>query len=309
MLLKILTAFISASLVIANSIPFGSAVTLCGLIKLLLPKGAYPSVTRVANVLMGQWISVNQAIFWLINGSHFEIDDTTQLSRDKWYLVISNHRSWADIVILCMVLAKRTPVPKFFLKQQLLYIPFIGQACWALDMPFMRRYSRSYLLRHPEKHGKDLEATRRACEKFRSVPTTVVNFVEGTRYSHDKQQGSYQHLLPPKALGMAQALSVLGEQFEEVIDVTLCYPGLDESQSPFLALLCGELSSVVVKLDSIPVTQAFRGDYLGDKHYKQHFKRWLEQRWRQKDRYLSRLITLQGQDNQSLTTLISKDEQ
>lgn len=127
-------------------------------------------------------------------------------------------------MVLCCVFKDRIPMPKFFLKQQLLYVPFIGMACWALDMPFMRRYSREYLLRHPHKRGQDLATTRRSCEKFRAVPTTVVNYVEGTRFNTQKQQRSgvgYQHVLQPKTGGIAYTLAAMGEQFEHIIDVTL----------------------------------------------------------------------------------------
>lgn len=82
----------------------------------------------------------------------------------------------------------------------------------ALDMPFMKRYSRSYLIRHPERRGKDVETTRRSCEKFRAHPTTIVNFVEGSQFTEEKHQQTrspYQHLLPPKAAGIAMALNVL----------------------------------------------------------------------------------------------------
>ncbi len=103
------------------------------------------------------------------------------------YLLISNHHSWADIVVLCVLFRKHIPMNKYFLKQQLAWVPFIGLACWALDMPFMRRYSRSYLIRHPERRGKDVETTRRSCEKFRSHPTTIVNFVEGSRFTEEKK--------------------------------------------------------------------------------------------------------------------------
>ncbi len=105
---------------------------------------------------------------------------------------------------------------KYFLKQQLAWVPFIGLACWALDMPFMRRYSRSYLIRHPERRGKDVETTRRSCEKFRAHPTTIVNFVEGSRFTEEKKRETrspYHNLLPPKAAGIAMALNVLGSRF------------------------------------------------------------------------------------------------
>lgn len=49
----------------------------------------------------------------------------------------------------------------------------------------MKRYSRAYLLRHPERRGKDVETTRRSCEKFRLHPTTIVNFVEGSRFTQE----------------------------------------------------------------------------------------------------------------------------
>lgn len=96
----------------------------------------------------------------------WEVHGLEGLSKKNWYLLICNHRSWADIVVLCVLFRKHIPMNKYFLKQQLAWVPFLGLACWALDMPFMKRYSRAYLLRHPERRGKDVETTRRSCEKF-----------------------------------------------------------------------------------------------------------------------------------------------
>lgn len=110
----------------------------------------------------------------------WEVHGLEGLSKKNWYLLICNHRSWADIVVLCVLFRKHIPMNKYFLKQQLAWVPFLGLACWSLDMPFMKRYSRAYLLRHPERRGKDVETTRRSCEKFRLHPTTIVNFVEGS---------------------------------------------------------------------------------------------------------------------------------
>ncbi len=99
----------------------------------------------------------------------------------------------------------------------------------------MKRYSRAYLLRHPERRGKDVETTRRSCEKFRLHPTTIVNFVEGSRFTQEKHQqthSTFQNLLPPKAAGIAMALNVLGKQFDKLLNVTLCYP--DNNRQPVL---------------------------------------------------------------------------
>ena len=204
--------------------------------------------------------------------------------------MISNHLSWTDIVVLCSVFKDRIPMPKFFLKQQLLYVPFVGMACWALDMPFMRRYSREYLIRYPEKRGQDLATTRRSCEKFRHLPTTVVNYVEGTRYTPEKQKKSsapYQHLLSPKSGGIAYTLAAMGEQFDHIIDVTLAYP--DNVDTPFKDMLMGKMKRIEVRIRLIPMTDEVKGDYFNDKPYKRQFQQWLGDIWRDKDEVLKNI--------------------
>ena len=148
--------------------------------------------TAMANRVMWLWATINSGILSVTNSIEWDIQVDSNLRKDGWYLLISNHLSWTDIVVLCCVFKDRIPMPKFFLKQQLLYVPFIGMACWALDMPFMRRYSREYLLRHPEKRGQDLATTRRSCAKFKHTPTTVVNYVEGTRFTEENRHEVHQ---------------------------------------------------------------------------------------------------------------------
>ena len=130
------------------------------------------------------------------------------LLRDGWYLVIANHQTWVDIVILQAVFNRRIPFLKFFIKQELIWFPLLGIAWWAMDMPFMKRFSPSYLAKNPHMKGKDRETTRRACEKFRDTPTSVLNFIEGTRFSENKRvdrKSPYNHLLQPRAGGLAIA--------------------------------------------------------------------------------------------------------
>ncbi|AWF51823.1 acyltransferase family protein [Klebsiella michiganensis] len=221
----------------------------------------------------------------------WDIQGLDGLNKKNWYLLISNHHSWADIVVLCVLFRKHIPMNKYFLKQQLAWVPFIGLACWALDMPFMRRYSRGYLLRHPERRGKDVETTRRSCEKFRAHPTTIVNFVEGSRFTEEKQQQArspYQNLLSPKAAGIAMALSVLGSQFDKLLNVTLCYP--ENNQKPFYDMLSGRLTRIVVRVSLEPVTEELHGDYVNDKNFKRRFQRWLNRLWEEKDRQLTEIM-------------------
>lgn len=226
----------------------------------------------------------------LSNRVEWDVRGGDELKKDGWYLLISNHLSWTDIVVLCCVFKDRIPMPKFFLKQQLLYVPFIGMACWALDMPFMRRYSREYLIRNPHKRGQDLATTRRSCAKFKHTPTTVVNYVEGTRFTQEKQRQSkarYQHLLQPKSGGIAYTLAAMGDQFDSIIDVTLAYP--ENTHKPFRDMLMGRMSKIVVRVKVLPVDEQVRGDYFNDKPYKRQFQQWLGGVWQEKDQLLQEI--------------------
>ncbi|WP_434360909.1 acyltransferase [Parasalinivibrio latis] len=268
-------------------------VLVVALLKVLLPVKAWqPLFSRMADRVMWGWATTNQKAFELTNpGLRWEIDGGEGLNRNSWYLVICNHLSWADIVVLASVLRNRAPMPKFFLKQELLYVPFLGVACWALDMPFMKRYSRSYLLKNPEKRGEDLKTTRKSCEKFRHNPTTVVNYVEGTRFTSDKHlktKSPYQHLLPPKSGGIAYTLDVMGEQFDQIVDVTIAYP--DNTVTPFMDMLTGKMGRIVVSIRTLPVDEQVRGDYFNDKQYKRRFQLWLNDVWAAKDNLLASLL-------------------
>ncbi|MBN3494369.1 acyltransferase [Vibrio neptunius] len=282
---------LNVTLVILNSAFCSVAICIIALIKVVLPTSKLQAkCTAMANWMMWLWATINSAILSLFNRVEWDIEGGESLTKDGWYLLISNHLSWTDIVVLCCVFKDRIPMPKFFLKQQLFYVPFIGMACWALDMPFMRRYSREYLLRHPEKRGQDLETTRRSCAKFRHTPTTVVNYVEGTRFTQQKQKKSkagYQHLLQPKTGGMAYTLAAMGDQFENIIDVTLAYP--ENTDKPFRDILMGRMTKIVVRTKVMPVDENVRGDYFNDKPFKRQFQQWLGGVWKDKDELLKEI--------------------
>ncbi len=266
-MLAYLLFFFNASFVILNSAVCSLAICVIAVFKILLPGVKLKALATVcANKVMWLWATVNACILAVSNRVEWDVQGGEALKKDGWYLLISNHLSWTDIVVLCCVFKDRIPMPKFFLKQQLLYVPFIGMACWALDMPFMRRYSREYLIRNPHKRGQDLETTRRSCAKFKHTPTTVVNYVEGTRFTEEKQRKSkanYQYLLQPKSGGIAYTLAAMGEQFESIIDVTLAYP--ENTHKPFKDLLMGRMSKVVVRVNVLPVDERVLGDYFNDK--------------------------------------------
>jgi 1-acyl-sn-glycerol-3-phosphate acyltransferase len=170
----------------------------------------------------------------------------------------------------------------------------MGLAWWALDFPFMRRHSNAYLKKHPEKRFEDLETSRRACEKFARVPTSVMNFPEGTRFTaqkHADQRSPYRHLLKPKAGAMALALSVLGEQFRSFIDVTIVYP---QGVPTFWDFLCGRMGKVIVRARLLEVpAEMLQGDYATEPRFRKAIQRWQQERWREKDALIETLLAAQ----------------
>ena len=215
--------FCFASLVLLlNTLLFCGLMLPFALLKLLLPLTAVRRVLdRVLIGISATWIDINSGWLRSVNRGAWHVSGLDGLRPDAWYLVTCNHQSWVDIVVIQRVLNRRIPMLKFFLKKELIYVPILGLAWWALDFPFMRRGGGGGSAR------KDLRDARAACEKFRLLPTSVTSFAEGTRFTaakHASQQSPYQHLLQPKAGGMAMALGTMGELFHGLVDVTIVYP-------------------------------------------------------------------------------------
>ena len=133
--------FLFATLILAvNTLVLCSSMIPFALAKLVLP------ITPVRHVcdraLMGiaaLWMDINN--FWLgaVNPIRWQVSGVDGLDPRGWYLVASNHQTWVDILVLQRVFNRRIPMLKFFTKKELLYVPVIGLAWWALDFPFMQR--------------------------------------------------------------------------------------------------------------------------------------------------------------------------
>lgn len=260
-------------------------LTVFGIIKFILPFSAF---SRAINPLMSSFLSafghISVGLIKFFNNAHWHYELDGELSKDNWYLMMPNHLSYMDIILLIEFAAKRIPSPKFFLKKELMWMPCVGVAAWALDMPFMRRYSRDFVEKNPHLKGKDIETTRKSCQKFKHTPTTVINFVEGSRFTPEKKQlknSPYQHLLPPKAGGVAFTLAAMGEQFTNILDVTIQYP--KNLEHPMNDMLAGKLQEVVIHVNVMPVHKDVIGDYFNDQEFKQGFQQWLNDTWKRKD--------------------------
>ena len=289
---RLLTAFSVVLLLLLNTLILIGPLLLIALLKLVLPGRRLRNVcSRGVMWVAETWAEIDKLIFALLTPTVWDIRGGEGLRRDRSYLVVSNHQSWVDIPALVQAFNRKTPYFKFFLKQELIWVPFLGLAFWALDYPFMKRYSKAFLAKHPEMAGKDLEITRRACERFKDLPVTVVNYLEGTRCTPAKQaqQGSpYQHLLKPKAGGVAFTLAALGPQLDALLDVTLVYPG--QRPPGFWKLISGQVPRVIMDIRTRELDPTlWAGDYEGGPEFRQYVQAWVSQLWQDKDARIAEL--------------------
>ena len=271
-------------------------VLLFAILKLLLPIPSLRKwITRILIVVGECWIAVNTAIFNTTCSIDWTIEGAEQLRRDGWYLLIANHQNAIDILLLQALLNRRIPFLKFFIKSQLMGFPVLGLAWWAMDMPFMKRYSAAYLSRNPHMKGKDFETTRKACEKFRDTPTSVINFVEGTRFTEDKRirhKDPYRHVLRPRAGGFAVAMTSMGDMLDAVLDITIVYP---DGAATFWDLCCGQYVEAIVHVRQLDVEGWLTdGDYENDRDWRRRVQVWLGEIWQDKDDLIQRIIDSRG---------------
>jgi 1-acyl-sn-glycerol-3-phosphate acyltransferase len=260
--------------------------------KLLIPVAwVRRRITRVLMKIGETWIAVNSAMLAAVASIDWRATGLEGLRRDEWYLVISNHLSAVDILVLQKVFHRRIPFLKFFIKQELVWVPILGVAWWALDMPFMKRFSPKYLAKNPHMKGKDLETTRRACRKFRYTPTSVINFVEGTRFDagkRDSRNSPYTNLLQPRAGGFAVAMASMGELFGSILDVTLVYP---DSPVSFWDMCCGTHVHVLVDVREREVEEwLIAGDYQNDRNFRRRVHAWFGEIWQDKDDLIQQML-------------------
>ena len=287
--LRALLPWLAGVLVAGSTLLHVPVLLLAALAKAVLRVRAWqPRLDRVLVAIAESWIGFNSRLIDLFTGTRFVVEGLEALQPRGHYLVLANHQSWVDIPVLQKVLNRRIPLLRFFLKSQLFWVPLLGIAWWALDFPFMKRYPKSRIAKNPALAGRDLEVTRRACEKFRHIPVSVMNFVEGTRFTpakHRAQNPPFRHLLKPKAGGVAFVIGAMGEGIQSVLDVTLHY----DIGTPTLVDLFGDrIGTIRVHIVERPVPPEFAGrDYESDRAFRVEFQAWLNTLWHEKDARLS----------------------
>jgi 1-acyl-sn-glycerol-3-phosphate acyltransferase len=287
---KITRGLTVGSAITASTFFHGPPVLALGLTKLF----RQCSKVDEANIkITNSWLGVNN---WLIDhvlpNTRWDItvDEQLDLNLQGRYLMTCNHQSWVDTTVNQYFGLSRMPLTRFFTKWELIFIPFVGQAFKILGFPMMKRHSKEQIAANPELKYRDLEEARKSCEQLLSQPFTLLNYLEGTRFSPEKkarQNSPYRHLLKPKAGGLALALEILGDKVDALVDMTIVYPDGAPGYGEFWL---GEVPRIAVNLRKIDIPAwVLAGSYEDDAEFREKFQNWLDQLWTEKDRLIEQI--------------------
>ncbi len=293
-----LNGMISITWYFINTLVWFVPIFMCSLIKLIPVNTLQLHLSHIADACATNWITINSLNQKLFSRCHIDTKLPNSISKSDWYLVIANHQSWVDILVLQHVFNRKIPFLKFFLKQNLIYVPFLGLAWWGLDFPFMKRYSKAQIEKNPDLRGKDLETTKRACQKYENQPVSIMNFVEGTRFHITKLNSplamslDLKHTLPPKSGGIAFVLNAMGKRLTQILNVTICYTDGIPSYWDFV---CGKVKNIKVEVETIRIDELFEQGTFSNHYFesdaqKLKFQQYLNELWKAKDQKLAKLI-------------------
>ena len=276
-----------------NTIFHGSLVSLCGIIKFIIPIAEFSVfIERIAYWISGGFVLTNNVLMKISYDPEWNIQGLGNLNMNGTYLVMSNHLSLLDIPALQRVFFRQIPFLRFFIKSQLIFVPFLGQGLWALGFPSMKRYSKETLNKHPELRGKDLETTKRSCENLLGQPVSMLIYAEGTRFTpekHSKKKSPYKNLLKPRAGGVHTVLSSLGDELTSILNVTLVYPG--HTSPSLFDFLLGKIPKVVIRIEVLKLGENDVPSFekIKSKAGSLAVRNFLNQTWEVKDKIINKI--------------------
>ena len=283
----------ATGVILGNSLGASIPMWLMGATKMITGSSiADETVIKIAN----HWISSNNAVInHVLPRKDWRITLPDDVRTEGKYLLVSNHQSWVDTSIVQYISENRLPLTRFFTKFELIYIPVVGQTFYFLDFPMMRRHSKEELAKNPELKGKDLLEAQRACSLLKDKPFTLLNYLEGTRFTkakHTKQQSPYTHLLKPRAGGLSLAINALGTDIDGILDMTIVYP---DGVPNYSDLWKGNIKRLGVNVRHIEMpdelfTAIQNGGYENDEAIKKQMFDWIDDIWQQKDHLIDEML-------------------
>ncbi len=279
-----LIGVVSITILVLNTLILSCLLIPLGLIKFLIPITNLKVLFTKFIISIGElWIFTNKIWVKALHKPRWQIVGKENIKSNGWTIATSNHQSFADIFLLQDITNMKMPMLKFFMKYVLIYVPIIGLSWWALDMPFLKRYTKKQLEKNPKLAGKDIREMKRALKHYSLYPVTVFSFAEGTRFTskkHQNQNSPFENLLKPKEGGLATALSLVNK-IDALIDFTIQF---DSKKRSFWDYLCGRMNSAKIIIKEIKIPKKFLNeDLLNNQSLRSEFKEWVNSLWIEKD--------------------------
>ena len=301
--LTMLMGIVMAIFLFLNTLCWGSLILLLALIRCAVPIISFKKRLGLwSDVCGNRWVQANRFMLRYMGHIDLEVNGCDQFDTwdpKQWYLLISNHQSYMDILILQSIFYKKMPFIKFFMKKELFWMPFIGIVWWAMGFPFIKRYSKEMLRKKPHLIGKDTETMQRICDEFKLNPVSVAIFLEGTRFTAEKkalQRSPYQYLLKPKSAGVAYVSTAMRDCIQYIVDVTIAYP---HGKKGFLDFILGRIHKVKVEVRVIPVQDNCSNPELSVLQRQKNNIKWVNQLWADKDRAMKKMMGEEKSDESS----------
>ena len=288
--MEYLRGILSFLAVVLNTLFWCIFLLSVAVLKLLVPVEAWKRFCTKIIINIGEcWIYCNGLWIKFLHRPELRVEGFESLDRSKWYLSVANHQSWADIFVLQDITNRKIPMLKFFMKNVLIWVPVIGLAWWALDMPFLKRYTKEEIERNPNLRGKDVKEMEKSFSRYSRYPVSIFSFAEGTRFTEEKkiaQNSRFNNLLNPKSGGIGLTLTTM-PYIKVLLDFTIHY---ESSRRSFWDFLCGRMSKANVRVKEVQIPEYLLGkNYEEDIEFREELKSWMENLWSDKDQYLEEL--------------------
>lgn len=286
--MAIFTGALSFFLIVINTLFWCSFLLSIAILKLLVPIESWKRLCTKWIIAIGEcWIFCNGLWIKFLHNPQWTVTGFDSLNQSDWYLTMANHQSWADIFVLQGITNRKIPMLKFFMKDVLIWVPVIGLAWWALDMPFLKRYTEEQIKKNPSLRGKDVIEMKKSFGRFARYPVSIFSFSEGTRFTEAKrvsQDSPYDQLLRPKSGGIGLTLSTM-PYIKKALDFTIKY---NSNYRTFWDFLCGRMSCVEIQVKIIDVPgNLVQKNYIEDEKFREELKEWLYSIWEEKNKFLN----------------------
>lgn len=258
-------------------------------ISFLFPTAAYHLSSKLAAAV---WRGV-QLIFARFNRARITTSGDT-LPEHESAIVVANHVSWTDFYMIQHLAIQSGMLGRcrWFAKQQLKWVPFLGWGLWAMGMPLI---SRKW-----DKDQRELDRVFRGPKQF-GWPIWLISYSEATRYTPQKYLETVQwckaqgkrtprYTLYPRTKGFVTTVKALRDSgsVQAVYSLTIAYAhGNHFFEAPSM---WETLSTPDLQKDWRFHVHAQRYDLKELRDFSdEQLAQWLEDRWMEKSQHLEQL--------------------